>query len=109
MGSAREEPITIASGQTTSNAFKTVDEQLLGLDLPTMTGTTATFQRKNTAGTWQAVRDVGGASVYSITIGTAGYVAVDPRVFVGARELRLVSGSSEGSDRSGYASLGPVL
>jgi len=98
-----DQTVTIANGTTTSPAVNTgltsnySETQLVGVTFPaSMTGTTMTFERATTeTGTYTPIREVGGASRYSITITSGETITVDPRVFIVAPFLKLVSGSSE--------------
>lgn len=106
---------TIAASGTTSGAISTGiinDEgtQLHGLEFPaTMTGTTMTFTgSRSSDGTFVAIYDVGGASAYSVTIGTSRFVPLDPRVFATFPFVKLVSGSTEASERSIVVHLRPI-
>lgn len=94
---------TIASSASTSDALDcSSGRTLVGITLPgTLTGTAMTFTTSTTSGgTYSPVYDVGGASAYSVTIGTSRYVALDPAVFAGCRFVKLVSGSTEGGSRA---------
>ena len=98
-----DKTVTIANNATTSGAVDTgltsnySETQLVGVTFPaSMTGTTMTFERATTeTGTYTPIREVGGASRYSITVTSSETVALDPRVFILAPFLKLVSGSSE--------------
>lgn len=98
-----DKTVTIANGQTTSPAVDTgklstfSKTQLVGITFPaSMTGTTMTFQRATTeAGTYTPIREVGGAAAYSITVTSEATVTLDPRIFLVAPFLKLVSGSAE--------------
>jgi len=93
----REASATIAASGTTSDVVDLNLGQLVGLIFPaSMTGTTLTFTMSTASGgTYVGVKDVGGASDYSITVTSSKYVPIDPRVFCGVRYLKLVSGSTE--------------
>ena len=103
-----DKTITIANAGTTTAAVDTgllsnySKTQLVGVTFPaTMTGTTMTFQRATTeTGTFTALREVGGANAYSITVTASTTVPLDPRVFLTAPFIKLVSGSSEGAART---------
>ena len=90
---------TIASGQTVGVAFDTEKATLVGLQFPTMTGTTMTFQVSADNTTYTALKDTAGASV-SITIASTTAISIDRAVFQGWRWIKLVSGSAEGAARS---------
>lgn len=94
---------TIANGAQTSDEVTLTDGQtLVGIITPAaLTSTAMTFTASDVAGgTFVAVRDVGGASAYSVTVAAGYYVPVDPRVFAGVRALKCVAGSAEGAARS---------
>lgn len=98
---------TIAASGTTSGAISTgiINEegtQLHGLEFPAaMTGTAMTFTgSRSSDGTYVTLREVGGASAYSVTITASAFVPLDPRVFATFPFIKLVSGSTEASERS---------
>lgn len=93
---------TIANTAQTSDEVTLTDGQtLVAIITPSaLTGTAMTFTASDVSGgTFVAVRDVGGASAYSLTVAASQYVPVDPRVFAGARAIKLVSGSAESAQR----------
>lgn len=98
---------TIASSGTTSGAISTgiinfEGTQLHGLEFPAaMTGTTMTFTgSRSSDGTYVTLKEVGGASNYSVTVSASSFVPLDPRVFATFPFIKLVSGSAEGAERS---------
>ena len=103
-----DKTITIANAGTTTAAVDTglvssySATQLVAVTFPaTMTSTVMTFQRATTeGGTYTAIREVGGASAYSITVTASTTVPLDPRVFVCAPFIKLVAGTSEGAERT---------
>lgn len=103
-----DQTVTIASGGTTTAVVdcglisNNAETQLVGISFPAaMTGTAMTFTAGSTAaGTFTALREVGGAAAYSITITASARVPLDPRVFACCPFIRCVSGSSEGADRT---------
>lgn len=99
----------IASGQTTSGAIDLVGTALVGLFMPSaFTGTAVTFTAAATlTGTYLAVTDSTGAAV-SATVAASKYVALSPTTFAGLRYVKLVSGSSEGADRTITLATRPV-
>lgn len=106
---------TISASGTTSdvistNIIGTEGTQLAGLEFPAaMTGTTMTFTGARASdGTFVALREVGGASAYSVTVTASAFVPVDPRVFATFPFIKLVSGSTEASQRSIVVHLRPV-
>lgn len=89
---------TIANAATTSGAVDLALFRPIALQFPaSMTGTTMTFTAStvNSDDTFVAVYDTGGASAYSVTVGSSRIVPIDERVLWGCRYLKLVSGSSE--------------
>lgn len=99
---------TIANAQTTSDTIDTgllttyPQTAFIAITFPaSMTGTTMTFQRASTSnGTFTALREVGGANAYSITVTSSATVPLDPRVFLNAAFVKCVSGSSETGAKS---------
>jgi hypothetical protein len=92
--------ITIASGQTKSAAIDLGDNTLVGLIIPAaFTGIAVTFEASDDiAGTYYAVKGSDGTSIsYTVAAGT--YVMIQPAVLAGVRNIKVVSGSSEGADR----------
>ena len=89
--------VTLALNGTTTSAASLGGRSLVGIRLPAdFDGTAITFTECDTlAGTYVAVYDVGGASAYSVTVGTSRYVPVNPRVFDGIVYLKLVSGTAQ--------------
>lgn len=91
---------TIDSSGTVSNAVDLGDRTLVGLQLPTMTGTAITFQASTSLdGTYVAVKGSDGASI-SYTTASSTYVAIQPAVLAGIRFIKIVSGSAEGAART---------
>jgi hypothetical protein len=99
--------VTIASGQTTSDAVSCElitngEYQLHAIEFPAaMTGATITFQgSRSSAGTYVALREVGGGANYPVTYAASSGAPVDPRVFATWPFLKIVSSSAEGADRT---------
>jgi hypothetical protein len=91
--------LTIANGQTTSNALDLREKVLVGLQFATMTGTALTFTASSDGVTYVALKDSAGAAV-SFTIASDTYTVIQPAILAGVRYLKLVSGSSEGAART---------
>lgn len=98
---------TINSGTTTSSVidcgFWNDDKsQLVGIYFPnSFTSGSVTFLSSDQeTGTYNQVREVGGASVYTATVATGTYVPLDPRVFAGASFIKVVGASTETSSRT---------
>lgn len=101
--------VVIASGGTTSGELAlTDDERLIAVQTPSaLTGTTFTFTTCNASGgTFLPVYYEG--TQYSITVGASRHIALDPRVFAGAQYIKIVSGSTEGADRTITCQIRPV-
>lgn len=103
-----DQTVTISSGGTTSAAIDTgllsthSKTQLVGISFPaTMTSTAMTFTAASTSGgTYTTVKEVGGASNYSITVSASSRIPLDPRVFVACPFIKCVGGSAEGAERT---------
>lgn len=103
-----DKTVTIASSGTTTAAVDTglsstyAKTQLVGISFPAaMTSTAMTFTAASTeTGTYTTLKEVGGASTYSITVSASSRVPLDHRVFVCCPFIKCVGGSSEGADRS---------
>lgn len=65
----------------------------------TLTATSMTFQVTYDGTTFVNLYQVGGASVYSITVGTSRYVPLDANVFRGVLGLKLQLGAPDGGTR----------
>lgn len=76
--------------------------QLVGITFPaTMTSSALTITAASTlGGTYTTLTEVGGASSYSVTVTASRRVPLDPRVFVCAPFIKIVTGSNEGADRT---------
>lgn len=102
MAGRRETLNAVIPSSGTDSATVTVPngKRLAGFYMPAaFTGSTITFKGAVAAGdTPQALYNE--ASQYSIGVGTNRFVAVDPNVFNGVSFLVLVSGSSEGAERT---------
>ncbi len=98
----------IASGQTQSAAIDLTNNTLVGVYIPTFTGTTMTFQTAPSAtGSYVAMVDGAGNAV-SKTVASSQYLVLDPNVFAGVRYLKISSGSSEGADRTLTLAIRPI-
>jgi hypothetical protein len=93
--------VVLASGGTTSAEIDLGGTMLVGLQMPsTFTGTSVTFTVANASGgTFQTMKDGAGNSV-SKTVAASQYIAIDPTLFRGVRFCKIVSGSTEGADRT---------
>jgi hypothetical protein len=98
---------TINSGSTTSAVvdcgYWTDDQtQLVGIYFPaTFTSSSVTFTSSNeSTGVYHTVKDIGGASTYTLTVSAGVYVPVDLRVFAGQPFIKVVGNSSETGNRT---------
>lgn len=100
---------TIAASGTTSDTVDCTRNSLVAIITPSaLTGTSLTFTASIDGSTFVAVREVGGASAYTVTMAASQYIPLDPRVFAGMQHVRLVSGSTEASARSISCVLRPL-
>lgn len=102
MSNIQQVQAVIAASGTTSAAVAVPDKcELVGIFAPVCTGTALTLTASPTAGgTYVAVKTAADAAV-SITIsGTAHYIALDPALYGGLQNIKLVSGSSQAAERT---------
>jgi hypothetical protein len=102
LGNLVQKTVVLASGGTKTPEIDLGGFSLVGIFFPaTFTGTALTFEAASaTAGTFRAVKSGAGGSALSYTVAQATYAAIDPKDFAGIQFLKLVSGSTEGADRS---------
>ncbi|MBP3958343.1 hypothetical protein J8F10_24100 [Gemmata sp. G18] len=100
---------TIASGQTTSAEIDLTGADLCGLFMPAaFTGTTIKIQAAPASGGTFVTVQSGGAD-YALPVAASKYVPIENlAVVAGLRFIKLVSGSSEGADRSITLAVRPV-
>lgn len=101
---------TILSGATTSQEIDLAGADLCGLFMPaSFTGTSIKITASNASGgTFVTVQDGLGAD-YSLTVSASKYIPVSNLALVaGLRFIKLVSGSSEGADRSIILAARPI-
>lgn len=94
--------VVIASGGTTSGAIELEGSAtLLGIRLPAaLTGTAITLTESTSlTGTYQAVYDNTGTQL-TFVVAASRTVMIDPSYTIGLKFVKLVSGSSEGADRT---------
>jgi hypothetical protein len=93
-------PVTITGGGTTSGVFTTQGLGLVGLQMPaTFTGTTMSFLGSNDGGaTYLALYNTSGSAL-SVTVAASRLILFTPGDLVGVQFIKLVSGSTESSDR----------
>lgn len=91
----------ILASSTTSSEIDLGGTYLVGIQLPaSFTGTSLTFTVATASGgTFQTMKDGAGNSV-SKTVAQGQYIGIDPTLFRGVRFFKVVSGSTETSDRS---------
>ncbi len=93
--------VTILSGQTVaSEGVNLSGFTLAGILIPTMTGTTVTFQGSVDGTNYYAIKDNTGTAISITTGGTAGIYKLNAADFIGITHIKPVSGSAEGADRS---------
>lgn len=97
------------SGTDASGAIDCTRYQLAGIFTPgTITSTSLTFTASADNSTYVAVREVGGAAAYAVTVAASQFVPVNLPVFAGAQWVKIVPGSSEASARTITYVLRPV-
>lgn len=94
-------PVVITSGQTASAAIDLSNGSPCAIYLPAaFTGTALTFTCSPTlAGTYQQLCDSTGAAI-TYTVAQGKNYKLAPADFIGVKYLKIVSGSSEGADRT---------
>ncbi len=104
-------PLTIANGQQVSNVIETKGMSLIGVQIPTFTGTALTFEScDDLAGTNPVpVKSTIAGTVLTYTVASNGYYIVAPDQLAGIEFLRVKSGTAEGGARTLLASLRGVL
>ncbi|MGL4558966.1 MAG: hypothetical protein ACRCV5_15810 [Afipia sp.] len=104
VGTLRTVAVTLPAG-TTTGAIDLGNDTLVGIRFPTtFTGTTVTFTASESLeGTYVGLYNASGAVSY--TIAQARFYVLNPADFRGVRFLKVVSGSSEGADRTLYLTL----
>lgn len=101
--------LTMSSGATSAVLVNSGPRTVVGFQVPAMDGATIGFERRmDSSSSWATVRDVASATAYSIPIGSAGFVPVDTRVFVGGGDIRLTANTLQTADKTIYAALNDV-
>ena len=91
---------TIANGTTDSDIIDLEGQTLCGLTMPSaLTGTAITFSVEGAGNVFSVMADGAGADV-SKTVAVDKYIKLSPTDFAGVGRLKLISGSSEGAERS---------
>lgn len=87
---------TIAAAGTTSTEVNLGADTPVGLDCPTIDSANLTFTvAKDVGGTFRQLKDASGAA-YTITATTGNaYFALDPSVFAGVRNFKIVASAAQ--------------
>lgn len=94
------ESAVIAASGTKTAAVDLRGMTLVGFYLPaTFTGTAVTFEASADNSTFISVRD-GAGNALSKTVAQNQFIPLDPALFLGIQYLKLVSGSTEGAERT---------
>lgn len=94
------EDVTIESSGTKSTSVDLRGMTLCGFYLPaSFTGTAITFEASADNSTYLPVQDGDGAAI-SKTVAQGQYIKLDPADFAGIQFIKLVSGSTEGAERT---------
>lgn len=92
--------IDVSESATVSSAIQLDGVVPIGIILPAaFTGTAMKFQFSHDDVTYTALYNTSGTEV-SITVGTSRWIGLDKEDFLGAKSIKLVSGSTEAADRS---------
>jgi hypothetical protein len=92
--------VTIASGQTESGAVDLHGMNLVGIMMPAaFTGTSVTFKGSLDGVTYNDLYNTDGTAL-SVTVAADRFILIVPSDFAAVRYLKLVSGSSEGAERT---------
>lgn len=90
---------TILNGQSDSDTVSLNGTSIAGLYVPSaFTGTELTFQASFDGTNFFVVQDGLGTAI-AVTVSPSIYVPLSPQSFYGIRNLRIISGSPEASDR----------
>lgn len=92
--------VTIANGATTSGAANLGKFTLNGLMLPTMTGTTITFEVSVDGSNYYALHDLNKSAVSVTCDSTARAFFLEPVKFAGFKYVRIVSNATELAERT---------
>lgn len=101
-GSIQTVNAVIPNAQTTSQAISLNGMTPVGIEMPgTFTGATLAIHASNTVdGTYKPIYIALGATPLSYAVAASRYIAIDPIQLQGAQFIKLVSGSSEGAERT---------
>ncbi len=95
----RRAPATIANGASLSDTVKLMSESILAIEMPAAwTAANLTFQAASdsddaTAATFNNVYDEAGVE-YTVTAAASRYIMLDPSYFLGAKWVKVRSGTS---------------
>jgi len=91
--------VTVSSGQTTSNAVNCQGLGIVGVIMPAaLTSTTFSFTGSQDDTTYSAFYNASGTQL-SVTCAASRIILFTPGDLIGLQYIKLVMGSSEGSDR----------
>jgi len=95
-----EEAVIPNAGTDSATVTVPLNKCLLGFRIPgTFTGTSVSFKMgMESTDTPRAIYD--GTTLVSISVSASRYYYVDPKIFAGCSYLVIVSGSSEGAERT---------
>ncbi len=100
-GNMISKSVTIAAAGTKTAAVDLKGYTLVGVQLGAFTGTALTFEASSAIdGTFVVVKAGTGGSSLSYTVAQNTFVALDPKDFHALTFIKLVSGSTEGSERT---------
>lgn len=92
--------VTLPAGTKTA-ALDLGGFTLVGIQLGAFTGTALTFEVSSAIdGTFVPVKSTTSGTALSYTVAQNTYAALDPKDFYGLNFIKIVSGSTEGSDRT---------
>lgn len=92
--------VTIASGQTVSNAIDLGEMCLCGVQTPSaLTSTAFTFQGSSDNSTFCAMTSQDGTAITAV-VAASKLLMLAPANFAGVRFLKVVGGTVEGADRN---------
>lgn len=100
MAQTNAKTLTIANGQTASDAFSAANYAAFGLQMPgAFTGTSITFTVSADGSTFQALYDATGATQVSVSVAASRCYDLPAELATWAA-FKIVSGSSEAAARS---------
>lgn len=90
--------VTIANGQTVSNGIDLSEMVVNGIQFPTMTGTSFTFQASSDGVTYGPVKKLDGTA-YTVVAVSLDFTVIAPADLAGIRYIRIVSNGAEAAAR----------